>query len=153
MTRNGWILLATLGSVAMILGAWFFQYVMGLAPCQMCYWQRWPHMAAVVIGVIALLGLPWMAWLGALAAATTSALGVFHTGVERDWWEGPKSCTSSGQDLGSMSGADLLSLDGPKLVLCDEVSWALFGLSMPSWNAIISAVLVIIWIKSLRSPF
>lgn len=153
MTRNGWILLATLGSVAMILGAWFFQYVMGLAPCQMCYWQRWPHMAAVVIGVIALMGLPWMAWLGMLAAATTSALGVYHTGVERDWWEGPKSCTSSGQDLGSMSGADLLSLDGPTLVLCDEVSWAMFGLSMPSWNAIISAVFVIIWIKSLRSPF
>ena len=153
MTRNGWILLATLGSVAMILGAWFFQYVMGLAPCQMCYWQRWPHMAAVVIGVIALMGLPWVAWLGMLAAATTSALGVYHTGVERDWWEGPKSCTSSGQDLGSMSGADLLSLDGPTLVLCDEVSWAMFGLSMPSWNAIISAVFVIIWIKSLRSPF
>jgi len=151
MTRNGWILLATLGSLAMILGAWFFQYVIGLAPCQMCYWQRWPHMAAIAIGIVALLGLPWMALLGALAAAITSGLGVYHTGVERDWWEGPKSCTGSGPDLGSLSAADLLSVDGPKLVLCDEVSWAMFGLSMPSWNAVISAFLVFLWIKALRT--
>lgn len=151
MTRNGWILLAALGSLAMILGAWGFQYIGGLSPCQMCYWQRWPHMAAVVIGVAALFGMPWLAWLGMLAAATTSGLGVYHTGVERDWWEGPSSCTGGGVDLGSMSGADLLAVAGPKLVMCDEASWMMFGLSMPSWNAVISAILVIFWIKALRT--
>lgn len=151
MTRNGWILIATLGSLAMILGAWFFQYVMGLAPCQMCFWQRWPHMAAVVFGVAALAGVPFMAWFGALAAATTSGLGIYHTGVERDWWDGPQSCTGDG--LAGLSGADLLSTDGTAIVLCDEVAWAMFGLSMPSWNAIFSALLVLIWIRAIRSPF
>ena len=34
--------------------------------------------------------------IGALSALSTSALGVFHTGVERGWWEGPTSCTESG---------------------------------------------------------
>lgn len=137
----------------MILGAWGFEYIGGYPPCKMCYWQRWPHMAAVVIGAVALIGLPWLAWFGALAAATTSGIGIYHTGVERDWWEGPTSCTGGGLDLGAMSGADLLSIEGPKLVMCDEVAWALFGLSMASWNAIFSAVFVIFWLKAARSAF
>lgn len=153
MTRNGWILLATLGSLAMILGAWFFQYVIGLAPCQMCYWQRWPHIAAAVIGVIALTRFPVLAWLGAIAAATTSGLGVYHAGVEQKWWPGPQSCTGGGDGLTGLSGSDLLSTSGPSLVMCDEISWAMFGLSMPAWNAVISAVLVIFWIRAIRSPF
>ena len=153
MTRNGWIVLAALGSLAMILGAWFFQYVIGLAPCKMCYWQRWPHMAAVVIGIVAIFGPPRLAWFGALAAATTSGLGVYHTGVERKWWEGPTSCTGGGLDLGQMSGSELLATDAPAIVMCDEVAWAMFGLSMPSWNAIISAILVLLWIRATRSPF
>jgi len=153
MTRNGWLIVATLGSLSMILGAWGFEYIGGYPPCKMCYWQRWPHMAAVVIGAVALIGLPWLAWFGALAAATTSGIGIYHTGVERDWWEGPTSCTGGGLDLGAMSGADLLSIEGPKLVMCDEVAWALFGLSMASWNAIFSAVFVIFWLKAARSAF
>ena len=137
----------------MMLGAWGFQYIGGYPPCQMCFWQRWPHMAAIVIGVIALLGMPWMAWLGVLASATTMGIGMFHTGVERDWWEGPKSCTGGGLDMGSMTGADLLSIAGPKLVMCDQVAWAMFGLSMASWNAVISGILVIFWLRAARSPF
>jgi disulfide bond formation protein DsbB len=113
----------------------------------MCLWQRWPHAAAIGIGVLAFfVPLRVLLWLGALAAATTSAIGVWHTGVERDWWDGPASCTGGG--LGGLSGTDLLSLDGDKLIMCDQVSWALFGLSMPSWNALLSAILMLIWITA-----
>lgn len=153
MTRNGWIILATVGSLSLMLGAWGFEYIGGYPPCKLCYWQRWPHLAAIAIGVIALLGLPWLAWFGALAAATTSGIGFYHTGVERAWWQGPTSCTSSGIDLGAMTGADLLAIEGPKLVLCDEVAWALFGMSMASWNAVFSGILLIFWLRAARSPF
>jgi len=72
----------------------------------------------------------------------TGAIGVYHTGVERDWWEGPTSCTGSG-----LTG-DLLSLDGPQLVMCDQVSWAMLGLSMASWNALFSFGLVFVWVSA-----
>jgi len=152
MTRNGWILLATLGSLALMLGAWGFEYIGGYAPCRMCYWQRYPHIAAIVIGAVALFGLPWLAWFGALAAATTGGIGIYHTGVEQGWWEGPKSCTGGGPDLGAMTGADLLAIEGPKLVMCDEVAWAMFGLSMASWNVVFSAIILIFWLRAARSP-
>lgn len=45
--------------------------------------------------------------VGAASAETPAALGLFDTGVERDWWEGPTSFTGSGLDMSNLSGADL----------------------------------------------
>lgn len=147
MTYKTLVLLAAGGSAALLAGAYLFQYA-GYPPCQMCYWQRWPHFAAVAIGAATLVfGIRALAWLGAAAAAVTSGIGIYHTGVERDWWEGPTSC--SGDSLGSLAG-NLLSTDGPRLVMCDQVSWELFTLSMASWNALFSAILVVLWIMAAR---
>ncbi|MGB3246567.1 MAG: disulfide bond formation protein B [Sulfitobacter sp.] len=146
------LLLATLGSAAVLLGAYGFQHIGGLLPCKMCLWQRWPHFAAVGIGVIVLAGgTRLLCWLGAAAALTTGAIGVFHAGVEWKWWPGPSSCTGGGMDLGAMTGSDLLSTTAPSgLVMCDEIVWQLLGLSMAGWNAVISLVLVLLWIMAAR---
>jgi len=154
MTRNGYILLAAGGSAAMLLGAFGFQHLGGLPPCELCLWQRWPHAAAILIGVLALVigGRAWP-WLVALAAAMTSGLGLYHTGVERHWWQGPTSCTGSGDALSGLSASDLLNVaEAPKVVMCDQVSWQMLGLSMPSWNAIISLVFVMLWLKAACVP-
>ena len=149
MTRNLMITLSAGGSAALLAGAYLFQ-ALGYPPCTMCLWQRWPHFVAIVIGVLAVrFSGRLLPVLGAIAAATTAVLGVFHTGVERDWWEGPSSCTGSG-GLDGLSGADLLTITGPRVVMCDQVSWELFALSMPSWNAVLSFVLVIGWIIAAR---
>ena len=148
MTSKQLTTLAAAGSFALLAGAYMFQAI-GYPPCQMCYWQRWPHMAAIAIGVLAfLIPARVFAYLGALATATTSAIGVYHTGVERDWWEGPSSCTGDG--LGGLTGADLLSTAGDRLIMCDQVSWALLGLSMASWNALFAAILTVIWLMAAR---
>lgn len=153
MTQRTLILLATLGSAAMLLGAYGFQHIGGLLPCQMCLWQRWPHGAAVIIGLIALaLRQSSLAWLGALAAATTGVIGAYHAGVEWGFWPGPSSCSGGGLDMGGMSGGDLLSTEGPvALVMCDEVVWSLMGLSMAGWNAVISFALMALWIMAARA--
>lgn len=151
MTRQQFILLAAGGSAALLLGAFGFQ-ALGYAPCKMCLWQRWPHGAAVLIGVLALaLKGRTLPVLGALAAATTGGIGVYHTGVERGWWPGPDSCTGAGPGLGGLSGADLLSTGAaPSIVMCDQVAWELFGLSMASYNALFSFGLVAIWLLAAR---
>lgn len=148
MTRTGLILLAVLGSGGLLGGAFLFQFL-GYPPCAMCLWQRWPHAAAIVIGIVALaVQGRLLPVLGALAALSTAGIGFFHTGVERDWWEGPASCTGTGLDLGSLGAGDLLSTEGPRLVMCDKVSWEVFTISMPSWNAFFSLILVVIWIRA-----
>lgn len=149
MTRTTYILAAAGGSFALLAGAYVFQYL-GYPPCELCWFQRYPHFAAVAIGVLALaVRGPVFPALGALATATTAGIGIYHSGVERQWWPGPSACTGSG--LGGMSGADLLSVDGPQIVMCDQVSWQFLGLSMASWNAIFSLVLVILWVRAVRA--
>lgn len=149
MTRTQLILLAAIGSAALLAGAFIFQAI-GYAPCKMCLWQRWPHAAALLFGGAALAfgGLIWV-YLGTIAALTTSALGLYHTGVERNWWEGPTTCTS-----GSIEGVDpevlLDQILAAPVMRCDEVAWQLMGLSMASWNAVASLVLVFMWIAAAR---
>ncbi|AKO96807.1 MAG: disulfide bond formation protein B [Marinovum algicola] len=153
MTRTSLVLLAAGGSFLLLAGAFLFQ-ALGWAPCAMCLWQRWPHAAAVLIGALA-LALPGrlLPLLGALAAATTAGIAVFHSGVERKWWQGPASCTGSGEDLGSLTGGDLLpgGSEAPALVLCDSFTPFLFGLTMANWNALFSALLVLVWLKAARA--
>ncbi|KAF0674728.1 disulfide bond formation protein B [Profundibacterium mesophilum] len=151
MTRRSLITLAAGGSAALLIAAFGFQYL-GYAPCKLCLWQRWPHGAAIVLGLIGIAApLAIVVIGGAAAAATTALIGVYHTGVERSWWEGPTSCSGDGGDLLGMSGGDLLSTAIPEtVVMCDEVAWWFAGLSMASWNAIASFCLVLIWLAALR---
>ncbi|SFH33489.1 Disulfide bond formation protein DsbB [Palleronia marisminoris] len=149
MTARSLMILAAAGSAALLLGAYTFQ-ALGYAPCKLCLWQRWPHGVAILVGVVAIFyARAVTAVVGALAALTTAGFGIYHTGVERGWWEGPSSC-SGGGDLSGLSGADMLSTETlDKVVMCDEVAWAFAGLSMASWNAVASFALACIWAAAL----
>ena len=153
MTRHLLILLAAGGSLALLLGAFGFQYLGGLAPCKLCLWQRWPHGAAILIGALALATRgPALPALGGLAALSTAGIGLYHTGVERKWWAGPSSCTGDGGALSGLSGGDLLNFDAQtNIVMCDVVPWELFGLSMASYNAIFAALLAGLWLMAARA--
>lgn len=152
LTFTQLVLLATIGSIVVLGGAFVFQAI-GFAPCKMCLWQRWPHAAAIALGGATLATKSrLLAWLGAAAAATTSGIGFYHSGVERKLWEGPTSCTSSGLS-GDLSPADLVNqIMAAPLVRCDEIPWELFGVTMANLNAVGSLALAIIWIMAARKP-
>jgi disulfide bond formation protein DsbB len=151
MTSARYILIAAAGSAALLLGALAFQFIGQMPPCKLCYWQRYPHVIAIAIGAIALVtGWRLLAWLGAIAAFASAAVGAYHTGVERGWWEGPSTCTSG--PVGGLSGEDLMAqIMAAPLVRCDEVPWEFFTLSMASWNMLISLGVTTIWIMALRA--
>lgn len=151
--------LAFLVPAALLGGAYAFQYWGRLVPCEMCWWQRYPHMAALAFALAALLAgrLPdrgrSLVWLAALAIAVSGGLGVYHVGVEQHLWQGLTQCS---QTTSGASGGDLLnSLMDTPLVRCDEVQWRdpVLRISMAGWNAILSltGALVILWL-SLKRP-
>src|SRR6478735_1334215 len=94
--------LALLFPAALLGGALFSQYVGGLYPCEMCYWQRWPHGAAILLAIGALLSpldsprTRPLVLLAALAIAVSGAIGAYHAGVELGLWEGITVCTTTG---------------------------------------------------------
>jgi len=134
-------LIAILTPTALLGGAIAFQYLGGLAPCEMCYWQRWPHLLAIflALGAIALRSRSELsATLTALAAfaiLTSGAIGGFHAGVEYGWWEGLTRCATG---LGVGGGLDAI-MNAP-LVRCDVAAWSLFGISMAGYNFLLSGL-------------
>jgi disulfide bond formation protein DsbB len=130
--------------LAMVLGAMFFEYVIGVAPCEVCYWQRVPHACAAAVGIggaalyfkgaIGEKRLMHLAILTLALLAAAGLLGVYHSGVEWRLWAGPDACTG---DRFVFKGA--LDLNAPTVVRCDIVSWRFLGIfSLANLNAIFS---------------
>ncbi|MEE9453986.1 MAG: disulfide bond formation protein B [Paracoccaceae bacterium] len=143
------VLLAAGGSAGMMLGALMFQYIGGMAPCKMCIWQRWPHGIAIFLGLVVIFH-PHRLWtiMGSTVVFIGAGIGFYHAGVEQKWWEGPNSCTGSGLSLSD----NLLDLSAPvNIVMCDVIPWAMFGISMAGWNAIISVILGVLWLRAYAS--
>ena len=130
-------LLALLLPLALLGGALGSQYIGGLVPCEMCYWQRWPHAVAILSAALAFTAPATssrsrtLTLTAAAAIAVSGAIGVYHAGVELGFWEGLTACTAGG----ALSLEEIL---GAPLVRCDQVQWAFLGISMAGWNAILS---------------
>jgi disulfide bond formation protein DsbB len=151
--------LALLTPVLLLGGAYASQYLGGLHPCEMCWWQRYPHMAAIPLALLAFL-LRSRTCLSALftglagfAVGISGLIGLFHAGVEYGWWEGLTTCST--MPTGG-SGADMLNqIMASPLTRCDVAPWDLFGISLAGYNGLLSgaaalAILVLLlkWRKA-----
>ena len=134
---------------ATILGAWIFQYGLGLKPCPLCLEQRYAYYFAIPLAVLVILGDHFGASRKVLLAALiaialgmlwNATLGVYHSGIEWKWWPGPQECSGALDDLGSAGGL-LNKLQSISVVRCDEAAWRFLGLSLAGYNALISLAL------------
>ena len=130
-------LLALAVPVVLLGGALLSEYVGKLYPCEMCWWQRYPHAIAILLAGAALLSpltaprTRLLTLLAALGVAVSGAIGAFHAGVEYGWWEGLTTCSTGG----AMSLDDIMAVP---LIRCDQVQWTLLGISLAGFNAIFS---------------
>ena len=119
----------------LLAGAYVSEYGFGLYPCEMCWWQRWPHFAAIALALVSTIAEPRRMWIAfaALAVLVSGLIGGYHAGVEYGWWQGLTACANT-----AASGGDALEaiLDAP-LVRCDQAAWSLFGISLAGWNFLI----------------
>ena len=123
----------------LLAGAYISQYGFDLYPCEMCWWQRYPHFAAVAFALLSFFAAPKRLWV-ALAAGgilTSGLIGFFHAGVEYDLWEGVTSCAAIPQATEGQSALDAI-MNAP-VVRCDEAPWTLLGISLAGFNFLISA--------------
>lgn len=137
-SRNAAYALALIVPAALMGGALVSQYVFGLYPCQMCWWQRYPHITAIVLAVLALTmkgkGSGDLAvTLAAVAIGISGLIGGFHAGVEYNWWEGVTACSTV-----AGGGNPLDAIMNAPVVRCDVAPWSMFGISLAGFNFLIS---------------
>ena len=145
---NQTILLIVICSAMVIIAAMYFQYILGLAPCKLCIWQRFPHAIAVVIGTLILLR-PQLKIVGSLSALISIFFGTvlagYHAGIEAKFWQGPESCSGVNNLKDLSPELFLQKILTTKVVRCDEVAWSFLNISMAGWNLVISLQLTLIW--------
>jgi disulfide bond formation protein DsbB len=114
----------------------------------MCWWQRWPHFAAVALAIISFVAAPRRLWiaLAGFAILASGLIGGYHAGVEYGWWEGITTCAAAAGG----SGDALADIFAAPIVRCDEVQWSLFGISLAGFNFLISTAAAIAIFALLR---
>ncbi|MEO9130291.1 MAG: disulfide bond formation protein B [Sphingomonas sp.] len=146
MTRNRFAAaraLALLLPLALMAGALAFQYLGHLYPCEMCWWQRYPHIAAIVLAALAFVA-PGMGakralvLLAAFAIIVSGTIGVYHAGVEYHWWRGITECSSTMTGSGGSVDDMLKRIMSAPVVRCDVAQWTFFGVSLAGFNALLS---------------
>lgn len=148
--RADWVAIAVGAcSLALILGALGFQYLAGLPPCEMCHWQRWPHIAAALVGVLGGGFLPRrfaipVVMAAILLVATSGLIGLYQTGMQYHILPGPQACI--------VDHPYILGSNAPPQVRCDIPTWFFLGLALPAWNAIFSFLIAGAAIFALRNP-
>ena len=152
-------LVALLLPLALLGGALGSQYLGGLHPCEMCYWQRWPHAVAILLAALSFTAPAsssrsrTLVLLAALAIAVSGAIGVYHAGVEAKIFEGITQCTASAK--GGSTAALLKQITHAPLIRCDQVQFSFLGISMAGWNAILSlggaALILILTLRGRRA--
>ena len=140
-------------SLSMILFVLISEYVFGFAPCSLCLIQRYPHMLVAISSL-------WLIFfrthdfflypVNTLVMALSIILASYHVGVEQSIFQGPQSCSSSNLSLVSEKSAEALlnEILNTSVVRCNEVTWTFIGLSMATWNLILSGALFIGWTVS-----
>jgi disulfide bond formation protein DsbB len=134
-------------SVAVVGAALLSQYWVGLQPCELCLYERWPYYAAAALALVTLAvgrrDLSRAALvLAALIFVAGAALAFYHVGVEQHWFAGPTACTGPALDMSSPEALRAQLLATPP-VRCDAVQWSLFGVSLAGFNLLASLLLVL----------
>ena len=142
-----WAAAASVVALATALGS---QYLGGLAPCELCLWQRAPYGAAIVVGIAALLWFRGphervvLTMMLTILFAAGMAVAAYHTAVEQHWIAGPSACTGVPALDAAKTVEELRrQLLATPVVRCDEIPWSLFGVSIAGWNALASLVLTV----------
>ena len=147
MLMNNIFKISFLISSSMLLSAFYLEYFHDAFPCDLCITQRWFHALIISYSLIAifihekkflankfiLIGLS-ITWI------VSSVAGLYHFGIEMNFWSGPDECSSSidfSKDL-------LKYLLNKSPIKCDEVMLKILGLSLAGWNALMSFVMFLI---------
>ena len=138
-----------IASMLMLLSVYILEYIVGLIPCEMCLWQRWPHIFSSIFCILSIIILSrysnLLIFFAGIAYLVSSFIGIWHSGYEIGILPGPNSCVNNNNSL-QMNFDEILN---QPVISCQDVLWSFLGISLAGWNAILSILLTILCFLSL----
>ena len=148
LLKNPWFINSTLAicSISALLVAFLFEHLAGLIPCELCWYQRYIYLIALLISAFNLLTfcryniLKYTLPLCTLVFCSGIGLAIYQVGVEQGWFSANCAIVITGTSVEEIRASVLAA----PVVRCDEVSWTFLQLSMAGWNAIASTLLTFV---------
>lgn len=134
--------------------AYVAEYGFGILPCDFCLYERCVYASVLIVGILSLKTQLFASHRGILTQLIVLFIGIvltfYHVGMEQHWWAGPTSCTGVGNAATLEEfRAQLMKATRPR---CDQITWAIFGVSATLWNLILQAGLAFLTSLSLYLP-
>ena len=144
-SKNLLIKLIFLVSIFALISAFFIEYILGHQPCNLCILERLPYLSAIIIILFnykfgqfekfSILILTIIFLVGTI-------LSLYHLGIEQGFVEESLVCDlKSGSNL--LSKDEILKQLQEKNISCKDVTFKIFGLSLTSYNILISLLISI----------
>ena len=130
-------------SIIALVSAFFIEYVLGHQPCNLCVLERIPYLLAIIIVFLNykfILFEKFFILLLTIIFLVSAALSIYHLGIEQGFIQGSLVCDlKSGSNL--LSKEEILKQLQEKSVSCKDVTFKMFGLSLTSYNILISLLI------------
>ena len=148
-SKNLLIKLIFLISIIALASAFFIEYILGHQPCNLCILERFPYFLAVIVILFnykfnkfekfSILILTIIFLVGAI-------LSIYHLGIEQGFIQESLVCDLQNSS-NLLSKEEILQQLQEKNVSCKDVTFKIFGLSLTSYNLVISILFTIILTK------
>ncbi len=130
-------------SIFALSAAYFIQFILGHKPCNLCLIERIPYIASIILislvfilqkferVIILLIGLFFL--FGTIVS-------FYHVGIEQGYFNESLVCNLTNFS-NNLTNEQLLKELTEKPVSCKDVTFTVFGISLATFNTIISAVI------------
>lgn len=129
-----------------IISAYFIEYILGFQPCNLCLIQRIPYALSIILLIIYSIfnkNEKFFIILLILIFIFSFAISFYHFGIEQGFFEESAVCLLK-SDSNIISKEELLKQLSQKNISCKDVTFKIFGMSLTTFNMILSLIILII---------
>ena len=135
-------------SVLILVSALIIEYVLGYQPCNLCLIERIPYGLSIIIlllGFIYKKDQVFYSVLLILIFSFSIIISIYHLGIEQGLFEESTVCSSQNLDL--ITKEQVLKSLNQLSISCKNVAFKMFGLSLTSYNIVLSILMFLISLK------
>jgi len=144
-SKNLLIKFIFLVSIIALVFAFFIEYILGHQPCNLCILERIPYLVAIIVVLLNFKFIQFEKFFILLLTIIFLAgtiLSLYHLGIEQGFIQESLVCDlKSGSNL--LSKEEILKQLKEKSISCKDVTFKIFGLSLTSYNILISLLITI----------
>ena len=144
-SKNLLIKFIFLVSIIALVSAFFIEYILGHQPCNLCVLDRIPYLLAIIVVLLNYKFIQFEKFfilLLTIIFLAGAALSLYHLGIEQGFIEESLVCDLKSES-NLLSKEEILKQLQEKNVSCKDVTFKIFGLSLTSYNILISLLITI----------